>query len=146
MKIYGWQVALVVTLATGIASAQVATGTPPFGSYSGGNFDTVNQGNLNVHFSIPVLHKAGRGTPLTYDLSYDSSVWTPGVSNGVAQWQPLNTTWGWSPISDALTGSVIVTTVSIRCWIIVGGERIKSDPYTQYNIFGYTDPHNTVHP
>jgi hypothetical protein len=40
-------------LATGIVPAQVAIGTPPFGSFGGGPFDTVNLGNLDVHFVIP---------------------------------------------------------------------------------------------
>jgi len=54
--------------------AQVSTGITPFGSFGGGPFDVVNLGNLNVHFTIPILHKAGRGMPFTYDLSYDSSI------------------------------------------------------------------------
>ena len=60
--------------------AQVATGTPPFGSF-GGAPDVVNLANLNDHHTIPIIHKAGRGTDFTYGLSYDSSVWYPvGVS------------------------------------------------------------------
>jgi hypothetical protein len=42
------------------ASAQVQLGTPKYESFGGGPFDIVNLGNLNVHFSIPVLHKPGR--------------------------------------------------------------------------------------
>jgi RHS repeat-associated protein len=83
--------------------SQVSTGMPPYGSFGGGPFDVVNLGNLNVHFSIPVLHKAGRGTPFTYDLSYDSSIWTPVTSSGVTQWQPA-TNWGWRGITEAQTG------------------------------------------
>ena len=48
----------------------VPTGTPPFSSSAGGP-DTIDLANLNSHISIPVLHKAGRGTNFTYDLSYD---------------------------------------------------------------------------
>ena len=80
MKPFSKYLFLMVVLLTGVASAQIATGTPPFGSFGGGPFDTVNLGNLNVHFAIPVLHKAGRGVPFTYDLSYDSSIWTQGSS------------------------------------------------------------------
>jgi hypothetical protein len=40
--------------------AQVQLGTPKYESFGGGPFDIVNLGNLNVHFSIPVLHKPGR--------------------------------------------------------------------------------------
>lgn len=60
----------------GTARAQVATGTPPFGSFSGGP-DVVNNANLNVHLAIPVMNKAGRGMPFYYILTNDSSVWYP---------------------------------------------------------------------
>src|SRR6266481_7869126 len=76
------------------STGQVATGTPTFGSFEGGPFDTVNLGNLNVHFAVPILHKAGRGIPFTYDFSYDSSVWTPVGSSGSQSWQPA-ANWGW---------------------------------------------------
>src|SRR5437899_10531582 len=58
------------------ASAQVQTGTPPFGSFGGGP-DTVNLANLNAHWAIPLLHKPGRGKDFLYDLSYDSSSCSP---------------------------------------------------------------------
>ncbi len=47
------------------ASAQVATGTPPFGSFSGGP-DIVNLGNLNGHLTVHAMKKPGRGTNFTY--------------------------------------------------------------------------------
>ena len=103
MKLSSKLIMLFVALLSQIAPAQVATGTPPYGSFGGGPFDTVNLGNLNVNFVIPVFHKAGRGTPFTYDLSYDSSIWTPVTSNGVKQWQPASN-WGWRGITEAQTG------------------------------------------
>ena len=33
-----------------VVLGQVATGTPPFGSFGGGPFDTVNLATLNVYF------------------------------------------------------------------------------------------------
>lgn len=48
------------------AFGQVATGTPPFGSFGGGSFDTVNLANLNAHFAIPMLSKPGAGLPFHY--------------------------------------------------------------------------------
>jgi len=89
---------LVSALITGIlcaaASAQVATGTYPYGTFDNPGIDSINVGNLNVHFAIPVLNKAGRGIPFTYTLTYDSSVWMPESVSGVLQWQPVNN-WGW---------------------------------------------------
>jgi hypothetical protein len=84
---------IVVALGAEAASAQVATGTPPFGSFGGGP-DVINLANLNSHISVPVLHKAGRGTNFTYDLSYDSSVWYPVTSGSTTSWQPVYN-WGW---------------------------------------------------
>src|ERR1700722_6845977 len=68
---FRYVIALII-LSLASASAQVVTGAQPFGTFGGGPFDSVNLGNLNVHFAIPVLHKAGRGLPFIYDLSYDS--------------------------------------------------------------------------
>ena len=81
---------LVILGASGPSLAQVATGTPPFGSFSGGPFDVVNSANLNVHIAIPIFARAGRGLPFNYALSYDSSVWFPTAVSGVQTWQPVS--------------------------------------------------------
>src|SRR5437773_11381823 len=80
------------------ASAQVTTGTPPFGSFGGGP-DVINLGNLNSHVVIPVLRKPGRGLNFTYDLSYDTSVWYPVTSGGTTTWQPVSN-WGWRGVTE----------------------------------------------
>src|SRR5678815_407923 len=85
---------LVLVLTSGVAVAQLATGTPRFGSFGGGPFDTVDLADLNVHFEIPVVSKAGRGMPFTYSLSYDSTVWYPVGVSGNQNWQPV-LNWGW---------------------------------------------------
>src|SRR6266852_291472 len=84
---------IVLGLTVPSASAQVVTGTPPFGSFGGGP-DVINLGNLNAHLTIPVLHKSGRGTNFTYDLTYDSSVWYPTGVSGSQTWQPV-ANFGW---------------------------------------------------
>jgi hypothetical protein len=67
-----------------------ATGTPAFGSFTGGP-DIINLGNLNIHIAIPILSKPGRGIPYQYSLVYDSSVW-----NAQGTWQPTTgSVWGW---------------------------------------------------
>src|ERR1700757_3186124 len=88
-------------LATSV-SGQVATGTPPFTSFSGGP-DGINLGNLDTHLQIPVLHKAGRGTNFTYDLSYDGAIWYPVTSGSSTSWQPV-TNFGWNGQTQAATG------------------------------------------
>lgn len=62
---------------SGTSFAQATAGTPPFGAFGGGPADVVNLANLNVHIDIPVLHKAGRGVPFNYDMTYDTSLWAP---------------------------------------------------------------------
>jgi hypothetical protein len=100
-----WVVVVLASLLMATAGvSQVDTGTPPFGSLGGGPFDTVNLGNLNVSFAVPVVNKAGRGMPFTYSLTYNSSVWTPVTSNGVTQWQPAPYS-GWNVSSTAAAGA-----------------------------------------
>ena len=105
MKLLYGSVVVALILFTSLAAAQVSTGTPPFASLGGGPFDVVNLGNLNVHFSIPILHKAGRGVPFVYDLSYDSSIWYQATVQGTVQWTPT-ADWGWTSSSYAVLGRV----------------------------------------
>ena len=63
----------------------------------------INVGSLNVHFSIPVLNKAGRGLPFYYNLSYDSSVWYPSSVSGSDIWTPVQN-FGWRGDTEIATG------------------------------------------
>ncbi len=120
-------------------AAQVATGTPPLGSFGGGPFDTVNLANLNVHLDIPVLSKAGRGLPFTYDLGYDSSVWYPLTSGSTTSWQPaLN--WGWIAQTEGGTGTLNYSS-DYFCIQYYGYEC-----YTVFFSFVYIDPFGSPHP
>jgi len=77
--------ALILAVLPAALFAQSAAGLPAFGSFSGGTFDTINNGHPNVYFQIPIASKAGRGLPFTYTLNYKSSVWY--LSGGV--WTPV---------------------------------------------------------
>lgn len=128
----------LLVLTTSAVSAQVATGTPPFGSFTGAQVDTVDLANLNVHFSIPVFSRAGRGLPFFYSMQYDSSIWQT-VLNPVTltySWVPVdstNTTWGWRAMTDAQSGYVTYS-ASSDCtgWI--------------FESFVYHDSYGTTHP
>src|SRR6266478_7362658 len=105
---------VLIALAPGIASAQVTTGTPPFGSFGGGP-DIINLGNLNSHIIVPVLHKGGRGgLNFTYDLSYDSSIWHPVGSSGSQSWQFVPN-FGWRGITEVATGYISETSSTVIC-------------------------------
>jgi len=92
-----WILVTVAILAS-FSAAQVPTGTPPYSTINGGP-DQVNLSNLNVHLTIPVLHKKGRGLGFNFDLAYDSSFWYPVPYNGTTYWDPVSTAgWGGSAI------------------------------------------------
>ena len=138
-------VLLALTLADRLTTAQVATGTPAFGSYGGGPFDTVNLGNLNVHFAIPILHKAGRGIPFTYDLKYDSSVWKPVTASGTTQWYPAPN-WGWQ--NGVLFGYVTYSVGTSDCQYYVSYTGQWYTAYTQYfyTDWAFVDQSGSTHP
>jgi RHS repeat-associated protein len=120
-----------IALAALSAPAQVPTGTPPFGSFGGGP-DVINLANLNSHIAIPVLHKPGRGTDFTYDLSYDTSVWYPVTSGGTTAWQSVPN-WGWRGQTEVATGYVSLTEtishLSPHCTDYIWSNFVYHDPF-----------------
>ena len=119
---------------------QVKTGTPPFGSFGGGP-EVLNLANLNAHWTIPVLHKAGRGTNFSYDLGYDSSIWQPVGASGHQTWYP-SSNFGWAaPSTQSLTGFISFT----QTYVITCTQNGQGVTYTQSN-FVYVDPLGAPHP
>jgi hypothetical protein len=55
-----------------LAGAQQQIGTPTFSSQAG----DVDLSSLNVHQTIPIVNRAGRGLPFGFNLVYDSSFYT----------------------------------------------------------------------
>jgi RHS repeat-associated protein len=108
--------ALVLLCSAHLAFGQVATATYAYGTFDNKGLDTINLGNLNVHLSIPIINKAGRGLPFSYSLGYDSSVWHPSGVNGTGAWTPLPT-FGWTGITPAMTGYITYTTLQRRCYM-----------------------------
>jgi RHS repeat-associated protein len=120
------------------ASAQVSTGVPPFSSIGGGPFDAINLGNLNVHFAVPVVSKAGRGLPLSYSMSYDSSVWYP--SGGA--WTPMPN-FGWRGVTEAAVG---YATYNVRLEYTFCGEPPSRMLDNHYTNWVYHDINGVAHP
>jgi len=130
----------VLALCPLIAPAQVQTGTPVFGSFSGGP-DIINLANLNSHITIPVLNKSGRGMNFNYNLIYDSSIWYPVTSNGIQSWQYATATnWGWTT-SIPRGGHVGYSTTMITHNVICGSIYV-----TSYTNWAYYDGFGTPHP
>src|SRR6266550_3985111 len=66
---------LIISL-TQRASAQTspATGFPEWGTFNRDAIDTVNVGNLNIHWQFPILAKKGIGLDFSTTLLHDNSV------------------------------------------------------------------------
>lgn len=128
----------LLSIFTGVASAQVATGAPPLGSFGGGPIDAINLANLNAHIDIPVLHKAGRGLPFDYDITYDSSIWTPVTSGSSKTWEPAGS-FGWSAPQQ---GYVTKQGEAYLGWCYTGG--VKTGTTIEW-AFTYIDSMGTPH-
>ena len=132
---------ILLLFTAGTSLGQVDTGTPPFGSFSGGP-DIINNANLNAHITIPVLHKAGRGTSFSYDLTYDSSVWYPVTSGSTTSWQPVND-WGWNVQTAVATGFISLKVTSKNCstnpHLFVGFITTLSN-WVYHDMFGVAHP------
>ncbi|MGA8026815.1 MAG: hypothetical protein WB992_06685, partial [Bryobacteraceae bacterium] len=121
---------------------QQVTGLPPFGSFSGGPTDTVNNANLNVHFAFPVFSRAGRGMPFSYTLTYDTGVWNPITSGSSKVWSP-GANWGWNAVTQAPLGYVTYVASSHSCVGPPPGNQQVS--WTVWNSFAYVDWAGTAH-
>lgn len=85
----------VLFLAASPMPAQIPTGTPQFGTFSGGSIDTVNLSTLNTHIEIPLRTTPGRLLPFSALLTQDTASWYPAYST-------LTRTWNWqnTQVSD----------------------------------------------
>jgi RHS repeat-associated protein len=137
-----WIISVLLVLAE-LSAAQVATGTPNFGSFGGGPFDTVNLGNLNSRFSISIMSKAGRGKPFRYSLTNDSSIWTPEVVSGSTVWQPL-ANWGWQRQNEVALGYITNSTKTIKCLVDIGPPKVYEYDDVNYQ-YVYHDTFDTAH-
>lgn len=131
---------LIMLLSPLACLAQIQTGTYAHGAFDAKTFDTVNIGNLNVYFSLPVYSKPGRGLGLYYNLAYNSSIWTPASVNGSKTWTPV-LNWGWTAETDAQTG-YISDSVILASTCLFGGHKVV---YEVWGNFAYHDKIGVVH-
>src|SRR5258708_479088 len=141
-SLYRWCGFVALLFSTFGLVGQVSTGLPPRGSFSGGP-DVMNLGSLNVHFEIPVFAKPGRGTPFSYTLSLDSSVWTQVNTSGTTSWQPV-ANWGWRAITEAATGYISRQRATVRCQIPDSFPPRYYNAAQSYN-FQYHDGFGIIH-
>jgi RHS repeat-associated protein len=67
---------LFAVLLASVVTAQTpsVTGLPPFGSFDVSQDESVDLQNGNIHLTIPIFAKPGRGLPVNFNLAYDSLV------------------------------------------------------------------------
>jgi RHS repeat-associated protein len=124
---------------------QTGLGTPAFGSFSNGGFDTVNNQNLNVFFAIPIASSPGRGLPLNLNLVYNSLVW----QNLGGDWYPVadasgnSFSWGWQ--KNFPSGSISYSTSTSPPAKCYQGGQFYWATTTYYSNYVYTDPLGTPH-
>lgn len=146
MQHRGLAIVVIVTfcvLFTCSAWAQSSlTGFPPFSTQVGGQWDTVNLADLNVHIAPRITARPGRGLNFRFDLSYDSTVY-----------QLLGTTWflnfGWTGIGGGSANSFAIqgaTTGSLfqQSFQFITCRGGGSGTATTYST--YEDPSQTFHP
>jgi RHS repeat-associated protein len=131
-----------------LSSAQTdQTGVPAFSSETGGQWDIVNVGNLNVHLAVPITSRPGRGPKFRYGISFDSTVYTlTGTAPGTGAWL---LSFGWTgigggtgtplEIEHSIVGSLLLArSKQVTC---TGGGSGFEDHY-----IAYFDPSRTAHP
>jgi len=132
---------LLALFPVSLRGQNTGTGLPPFGSFTSGGIDTVNNQNLNVYLGIPVASSSGRGLPLNLSLVNNSLVW-----NKASSWTPVtdslgNPTWGWQ--KDFPAGgmaSYTSNTQNVKC-----PTTLQIVPVTFYSNYAYTDAVGTRH-
>jgi RHS repeat-associated protein len=132
---------LLALLPASLYAQNTGPGLPPFGSFTPGGFDTVNNQNLNAVFAIPIAYSGGRGMPLNLSLIYNSnhyqivgSAWTSTTDSAG------NATWGW--VKDMPQGGYVTytgTTTTTKCGTYWGSQ-------TKYSNYAYVDALGTSHP
>jgi len=124
--------------------AQVATGLYSYGSFDNPGVESIDRGSLNVHFSIPVVNKSGRGLPFQYSLVYDGLVWAPAVASGLTTWTP-DSSFGLhgSLLNDGYKGYLAYRTIVESCnrgsTVIAYGGYAYHDQFGAVHAFNYSN-------
>src|ERR1700733_7869356 len=137
--------AFIFSVSSLAVAQNLGTGLYAFGSFDSRGFDTVNIGNLNTHFEIPIVNKQGRGLPFTYVISYDGMIWEPLTSNGVTTWNP-DSQWGFHGELGG-TGVIGYLTTTQRSGgnCNTGGGTHQQNQGTLVTDFTYHDPFGGSH-
>jgi len=120
-------------------------GVEPYGSYTQGSVDTVNNQNLNVRAEFQIASVAGRGINFTFSESNDSQMWLPVTSGGTTSWTPVTNgytpTWGWQTLRP--NGNITWTQTYLGTCTDTFTR--QTDYLYHYYNYLYTDPNGVKH-
>ncbi len=139
--------AAVMTCVSMLAQAP-GTGAYPFAAFDNRGFDSVNVGNLNTRFNIPIVNRAGRGLGFNYAIQYEGLIWNPVNNGSTTVWTP-GPNWGFT---GQLNGTGFVGYLSsnvstIRCGgPILGGGQGTLNYQTNQSNYAYHDAFGAIHP
>lgn len=143
-KLSQFLVAIAMLIASSAPGLAQVTGNYQYATLDNQGFDAVNIGNLNVHFAIPILNKAGRaGFNFTYALTYDSSVWQPVGVSGNQTWEPV-TNFGWGTDTAPALGYISYQSHTVTEQCLVNGQ-LEHYNFTTYAGWTYTDKLGAPH-
>jgi RHS repeat-associated protein len=107
---------IVFLLAVRVEAQRMDTGLYAFGTFDSKGFDTVNVGNLNVHYEIPIVSKPGRnGLNFIYSLVYDGLVWSNVNVNWNFSWNPDPNFGFHGQLEGAVTGTLTYAAGPYTC-------------------------------
>ncbi len=123
------------------ASGQVdpGSGFPAFGSFNRDAIDTINVGNLNVHFQVPVFAKKGRGLDFFADIVHDNTPYRTSGASPYYFWQ-VSQYLPWSITSNG--GYLFYTGTSATQPCNYNGQNYWP---TTYSNFVFVDANRTSH-
>src|SRR5690349_3636073 len=139
---------LCITALTSFAAGQgdTAIGLPAFGTFNRDAIDTVNVGNLNLHFEFPLFTKKGRGLNFSAKVVHDNALYRPMFANSFYSWN-RNPLYFQSQFLAVVEGIGQVTYNNHNspngdesCW---NGTSFQQ--YWWYSEFAYIDADNTAH-
>src|SRR6266567_7140718 len=114
-------------------------GVPPFGTFSGSNFDVVSFQNGNLHISIPIQSVPQRnGKTFTWHYVYDIPSWLASTNTATnTSWISLQDKEEWRLVSNAQSWAISFAIEDIFC---------GTQQYAIWDNYVLTEPDGTKHP
>lgn len=136
------RICVVILLLIHVAAhaQNIGTGLYSFGSFDSRGFDIVNLGNLNIHFSIPIFSKQGRGLPFTYAVVYEGLIWSPVTSGASTTWVADQDYGFRGQLDGSITGYLTDRALTTSCGRGVGTrltDYVYHDPFGKNHAIPY---------